>query len=122
MFFIGSGVGVGSAILPKGRVGGRRTTPCMTGSVRVLRSLTEGAVSFGPVEGCAGWLAASAAKAWAVVEVFVGSDGGSTILGASGGGRGGGAWPSGRFLALKKMSGHGMVQKRSRNVKGLKRK
>ncbi len=98
MFLIGSGAGVGNVSFPPDRVRGRKTTPCMTGRVRVPSARCEAAFSAaaasGSTAGRGDWPAGGGRLGAGL------AGGGLTILGASGGGRGGGFWLSGRFLAL----------------------
>jgi hypothetical protein len=119
MFFIGSDDVEGIVSRPvAGRAGGRRITPWTTGMVRVLRALNDGAFSAGGGRGCdAGRGTCSSGGG---LE-GAGDGGGSPAFATSGvgEGRGGGTSGSGRFLALKKISGQGMVQKQSRNFNGL---
>ena len=86
------------------RAGGRKTTPCVTGMVRVLRSeVGAGAIGAGPCADGASVAGLVSGGLGSVLKVFAAS---RTDF------KGGVPADSGRgFLALKKMSGHGMVGK-----------
>jgi len=108
IFFIGAAGSAGTVELAGGpattRVGGRRTTPCMAGRVRVLVSV-DPILTWGVVEEVCGPSAAG-------TGLMVGGCGWpGTGFGLSGAGlKGGGSSDSGRFfLALKKISGQAMV-------------
>jgi hypothetical protein len=99
------------------RAGGRRTTPCMAGNVRVL-------VVTGPDLGDAGVVAACGACGPSATGTGLTATGrGSAMVGfglSGAGGKGGGSSGSGRgFQALKKMSGQCMVVRSCAQFQGI---